>query len=207
VGHAALQWGAGDTYLTSEAMIGLPSFLAPLAMMLSLQGVEDPDRNVPVPAAAASDPEIAVSAQGAPALTVFESILRSGVRNQVRIEQRLILRVAPASPLPRQNLMAPLPDAQQAARFEEKRMGECVPVRGIVGVQALDKDRLMLVMRDRNLIGASLEKACTARDFYSGFYLEGNRDGLLCVGRDKLQSRSGANCHVSRFRQLIAPGG
>ena len=82
-------------------------------------------------------------------------------------------------------------------------MGKCVPVSGIAAVQA-DAGRLLLFMRDQRLVAASLEKACSARDFYSGFYLERTGDGLLCVERDKLHSRAGASCELSKLRQLVA---
>jgi hypothetical protein len=62
----------------------------------------------------------------------------------------------------------------------------------------------MLYLRDQRIISANLEKACSARDFYSGFYVDQNSDGLLCVDRDKLHSRTGANCEVERMRQLVA---
>lgn len=82
-------------------------------------------------------------------------------------------------------------------------MGKCVPVSGIAAVQPEAGGKLLLFMRDRRLVSASLEKACRARDFYSGFYLERTRDGMLCVDRDKLHSRSGSNCAISRMRQVV----
>ena len=87
--------------------------------------------------------------------------------------------------------------------FDERKMGKCVAVGGIAGVQIGGDDKLMLFMRDQRIVSATLEKACSARDFYSGFYIERSADGMLCVDRDKLQSRTGANCGVRRLRQLI----
>ena len=72
------------------------------------------------------------------------------------------------------------------------------------GVQIDADDRLLLFMRDRRLIGASLEKACSARDCYSGFYVDRGGDGKLCVDRDMLHSRSGSACTVRKLRELIA---
>jgi hypothetical protein len=48
-----------------------------------------------------------------------------------------------------------------------------------------------------------LNRACRARDFYSGFYVERASDGRICVDRDTLLSRSGANCKLTRIRQLV----
>ena len=59
-------------------------------------------------------------------------------------------------------------------------------------------------MRDRSVVSGLLERACRARDFYSGFYLARNVDGKLCVDRDMLLSRSGANCRLTQIRQLVA---
>lgn len=83
-------------------------------------------------------------------------------------------------------------------------MGKCVSVAGIAGVQPRRGNRLVLFMRDQRIVAADLERACSARDFYSGFYVERSEDGMLCVDRDRLQSRTGARCKLSRLRQLVA---
>ena len=121
---------------------------------------------------------------------------------QVRIEQGLVIRITPLGPT--REMFADLPQAPLATRFRERKVGKCVPVAAIAGVQIGGDDRLMLFMRDQRMIGVSLEKTCRARDFYSGFYLERNGDGQLCVDRDMIHSRSGASCSLSRLRQLIA---
>jgi hypothetical protein len=128
-------------------------------------------------------------------------------RQQVRIEQRVIIRIAPlgaGQPLdaePRWRRGDPPPPP-----VRERRIGRCLPLAGIAGAGLDRSDRLLLLMRDRRLIGADLEPACSARDFYSGFYIEPSRDGLLCVGRDMLRARSGTNCSLSGLRQLAPPG-
>lgn len=127
----------------------------------------------------------------------------SPVQHQVRIEERVIIRISPQSGVMRQSLMADLPQAAAPPRYEERKMEKCVPVSGIAGVQTGSGNRLLLYLRDHRLVTANLGKACRARDFYSGFYIERNADGLLCVDRDKLQSRAGANCEIKRMRQLV----
>ena len=121
---------------------------------------------------------------------------------QVRIEQGFVIRISPLGPT--REMFADLPQTPLATRFRERKVGRCVPVAAIAGVQIGGDDRLMLFMRDQRMIGASLEKTCRARDFYSGFYLERNGDGQLCVDRDMIHSRSGASCSLSRLRQLVA---
>ena len=127
---------------------------------------------------------------------------RAAPAQQVRIEQRTIIRITPFGVT--REMLADLPQAPLATRFRERKVGKCVAIAGIAGVQIGGDDRLMLFMRDQRMIGASLEKACRARDFYSGFYLERNSDGQLCVDRDMIHSRSGASCSLSRLRQLVA---
>ena len=133
--------------------------------------------------------------------TVADSF-RADPAEQVRIEQRLVIRIIPVGP--QREMLADLPRAPLASRFSERKIGKCLRVAGIAGVQIGSDDRLMLFMRDQRLIGASLDKACRAREFYSGFYVERSRDGKLCVDRDMIHSRSGTSCSVSRLRQLVA---
>lgn len=93
--------------------------------------------------------------------------------------------------------------APEFPRFHERKTAKCLPIASIAGVQADTPDRLLLITRNRKLIGASLDKTCRARDFYSGFYVERNEDGQLCAGRDIIHSRAGANCAVTKMRELI----
>jgi len=123
---------------------------------------------------------------------------------QVRIEQRIILRISPRPPSGRQDMIAQFPGGEAPMRIEERKMGSCLPIQGIAGVQTGQNNRLILYMRDRRVVSASLEKSCLARDFYSGFYVERSGDGNLCVKRDKIQSRAGAKCELSQLRQLVA---
>lgn len=137
----------------------------------------------------------------------FEKLLRRyepDVQNQVRIEQRVIIRVAPARGA-RQNLIANLPPGTKITmHYRERPMKRCVQMANIAGVQSGPDNRLILFMRDNHIVSAALENACRARDFYSGFYVERSDDGLLCSGRDTLQSRTGASCGVRRLAHLVA---
>jgi hypothetical protein len=127
-------------------------------------------------------------------------------QNQVRIEQHMSIRIAPqARPLtmPPRFLLDNMPRQQLAPRFVERSIGRCLSVSSISGVQPDMGSRLILFLRDRRMISAVLDRACRARDFYSGFYVERTTDGQICVDRDTLQSRSGANCKITRIRQLV----
>src|SRR5262249_44881446 len=132
---------------------------------------------------------------------------RVQAQNQVRIEQHMQIRITPLSrpmSLP-PNFVLDFPQRDAGPRLIERKIGRCLPVAAISGVQPDAGNRLILFMRDRRMVSAMLERACRARDFYSGFYVERTSDGQLCVDRDMLLSRSGVNCKLTRIRQLVEP--
>lgn len=181
------------------------ALIAPIALWLPLSGhaaIDGVDRDAanldPKFAAATADP-----GKADPNRSLLDVPYAVPTQQQVRIEQRVIVRVSPRRPVARQNLMAELPQRAVPRRYEERKMEKCVPVASVAGVQTGSGNRLLLYLRDRRIVSANLEKSCRARDFYSGFYLERNKDGKLCVDRDELQSRSGAKCEIDRMRQLV----
>lgn len=124
---------------------------------------------------------------------------------QVRIEQRMTIRITPRGSRPSSSEMFfGAPDEDIEAHFSERKIGKCLPMAGIAGVQPNGGNHLLLFMRDQRIVSAELERACRARDFYLGFYLSRTSDGRLCVDRDTLLSRSGMNCKLTRIRQLVA---
>ena len=123
---------------------------------------------------------------------------------QVRIEQHIIWRITPMPGPARDALMPVAPAPPPAPRLVERKMGKCLPMSWIAGGQPQGDSRLLLFLRDRRLVAANLEKACSAREFYSGFYVDKpNPDGRLCADRDRILSRSGARCQISSFRLLV----
>lgn len=160
--------------------------LAPLTMLLpALTGSVAPVRDVPAPV----DPLQPLDAE------------------QVSIEQRVTIRVGPRpAPMPMTPLMFDN-DPDTGPRFAERKIGKCLSIQSIAGVQPVDNGRLLLIMRDRRLVTASLRKGCQGRDFYSGFRVEKNSDGQICSGRDLLVSRGGTSCQVTGFYELVQVGG
>lgn len=148
------------------------------------------------------DPDITQPVSDSP--NPLNAIRQRQTVNQIRVEQRVVIRISPRRNPNRNSLFANLPRQSLNARYEEKKMEKCIPVSGIAGVQTGSGNQLLLFLTDRRIVKVNLEKACRARDFYSGFYVERSKDGKLCVDRDKLQSRTGANCEVDRMRQLVA---
>ena len=187
--------------------------LAPLALLLpgtvGVEGQRDlPERGatgISAPAGQLSLPPQTSPRAEALDEGLFRSIAQSfrvPAQEQVRIEQRLTIRIAPRPPaMP--DFLDELPANGFAPRVVERKIGRCLPISAIAGVQASGDNKLILFMRDRRIVSATLEKACRARDFYSGFYVDRNSDGLLCVERDELQSRSGSNCQLKSMKQLI----
>lgn len=177
--------------------MSVASFLAPVILLLS----GGPDQRADEPADLGGDFIVVVGPVVPYAFSAQP--LDSESAWQVRIEQRTTIRVSPR-PLPMQpNMFDSLPRRAVGPRFAERKIGKCLPASGIAGVQVQPDNRLLLFLRDRRMVSASLERACSARDFYSGFYVAPNADGQLCVDRDTLMSRNGNNCKLSRIRQLV----
>lgn len=180
--------------------------LAPFALLFPGKAPAEPSPPPPEPAGlsvAAAPAPFGFDPSDEPGWVLVSESFRVPPQDQVRIEQRITIRVAPHRPQVRRNLMLDLPDRAVGRKFNERRMGDCLTVINIAGVQVGENNSLVLHLRDRRMVRARLERSCRARDFYSGFYLQNSTDGRLCVDRDTLQSRSGANCKLTRFRQLI----
>ncbi|MEP3422098.1 MAG: hypothetical protein ABJN35_10220 [Erythrobacter sp.] len=139
-----------------------------------------------------------------PVASPLDAFRGGQITRQARIEQRVIIRITPRRSGVRNDLLARLPRRGLTTQYEEREMDRCLPVNTIAGVQTGNGNRLLLFLEDQRMISVNLERACRASQFYSGFYVERNEDGRLCVGRDALQSRSGAKCEVEGMRQLVA---
>lgn len=135
---------------------------------------------------------------------LLDEARRPATQNQVRIEQRVIVRVSPAPPRARTQMMADLPRRPMPRGFQEVAYGDCIAVEDIVGIQPTSDNRLLFFTTGNTVLAATLGENCVARAFYSGFYVERSEDGRLCVARDQLQSRAGASCQVAEFSRLVA---
>jgi hypothetical protein len=192
-------------------MDSLFALAAPLALLLPLVAPGGEKRDDGRRSSGASAPQCdaaAAAGDNTPVtLNPLSAWRESAIARQVRIEQRVVVRIAPQPSAVRQNMLAEMPQRPQPPRFEERGKEKCVPLDGIAGVQTGSGNRLVLYLRDRRMMSVALEKTCRARDFYAGFYVEKNKDGRLCVDRDKLQSRTGARCEVETMRQLVLADG
>lgn len=143
--------------------------------------------------------------QGAPPPVVpFDEMGREPVQHQVSIEQRVIIRIAPSVADPRLRLFGnPPPVAPPEGNLKEARLRGCLPIASIAAITPAQDNRLMILMRDRQLLSATLEKTCNPAEFYSGAYVERNADGKLCPRREQLQSRMGSKCRITAINRLV----
>lgn len=115
---------------------------------------------------------------------------------QARANQRVIIRIPPkASPVGNKK--------SEPAKYKEEKIGKCLLMDRLVGSRPGPKETLEILTRDGNVIRAYLGDGCLAREFYAGAYVERSADGKLCIDRDLLHARTGAECEVDKFRLLV----
>lgn len=121
---------------------------------------------------------------------------------QVSIHQRIIIR----TPRRARRIMRERArrDPLERPVWSERKAPRCVPLASLTGVAVSHGGDVDMMMVDGRRLRAKLDRDCPALNFYAGFYLEPNRDGLICGGRDVLRARSGAACPIARFRRLEA---
>lgn len=126
---------------------------------------------------------------------------------QVVIEQQLIIRV-PAQRSQLTNFSASRNEEQRRQEapmvWQERKAPKCVAMRNIIGMQAVQRDSIDLITRQKERLRAQLNRGCRALDFYAGFYMKGNKDGKLCEDRDEIHARSGTKCEIDKFRLMVA---
>lgn len=206
----ACQKRRGQRSEFAPLMPSLPILFAPIALLLplGLQGMGEPDRASVLDGQVhqqSREAEARVSAlplsEQAPAWSPIFDGVGPSTNEQVRIERGIILRISPAPGPARRNFTAELQNARPM-RVVERAAGDCIDSARVGGV-ADRGEHLLLFMRDRRTFAARLEKGCSPRDFYRGFYMERSEDGKICVKRDRLMSRSGAKCRVEKFSELV----
>jgi hypothetical protein len=97
---------------------------------------------------------------------------------------------------------APAPGA--ALQWKEGKGPRCVAARQILGAALSGQESVDLILRDRRRVRVKLESSCPALDYYYGFYITPDPDGMVCADRDRIRSRMGGQCEIDRFRSLEA---
>lgn len=115
---------------------------------------------------------------------------------QARSNQRVIIRIPP-KPAPATGKQS------EPIEYKEEKIGKCLLMDRLVGARPGPKESLEIMTRDGNVIRAYLGNGCLAREFYAGAYVERSSDGKLCIDRDLLHARTGAQCEIDKFRVLV----
>jgi hypothetical protein len=115
---------------------------------------------------------------------------------QVRTNERVIIRIPPKSEPASSKRSEPI-------EYKEEKIGKCLLMDRLIGSRPGPKESLEIMTRDGNLIRAYLGDGCLAREFYAGAYVERSSDGKLCIDRDLLHARTGAQCEIDKFRLLV----
>ena len=113
---------------------------------------------------------------------------------QVQIEQRAVVRIRP---VPARAVPAP------RMRWDEKKGPKCVSMNLLAGALVSSPSSIDLYIKGGLRLRAKLRKSCPSIDFYSGFYVRPNKDGLICQDRDTIHSRTGGACQIDDFKSLV----
>ena len=118
---------------------------------------------------------------------------------QLTIHQRIVIRIPRIlGGRPAQRSQPPV------LRWAEKKGPKCVPMAALEGAIITGSDSVDLMVADGTRLRAQFDDDCPALDFYSGLYVKGTPDGLICADRDSIRSRSGSVCRIDGFKRLVA---
>jgi hypothetical protein len=87
-------------------------------------------------------------------------------------------------------------------RWKEHKGPKCIPARAIAAAAVMGQDSVDLLLRDNRRLRMKLDSKCPALDYYYGFYISPDPDGMICADRDLIRSRVGGECGIDRFRLL-----
>jgi hypothetical protein len=136
-----------------------------------------------------------LSAAGGPVPAAPPSAPNEGVEiAQMTIQQRIVVRV-PLAPMP---AAPPVP-----IRWVEKKGPKCVGLSSVAGFAVRGPQVVDLFLRDGQRVRTRLEKQCSSLDLGYGFYVKPHADGRICRDRDVLHARTGGQCEVDSFSNLV----
>ena len=119
---------------------------------------------------------------------------------QVTVRERVVIRVPRMSV---RTLAAGPRPALPPITWVEKKADKCIRADALAGAAVTRPDSVDLVLVGGKRVRARFERKCAALDFYSGFYMRGTRDGMICADRDVIRARSGGECRIDNFRSLV----
>lgn len=116
--------------------------------------------------------------------------------SQVMVHEQIVIRVTHGR----------ITDPAQI-RWKEGKGPKCIPTRLVGGYAIVAPASVDFFLRDNRRIRARLDTSCPALDYYRGFYVTPNPDGMICADRDVIRSRMGGECGIDKFRTLKAKRG
>ncbi len=145
---------------------------------------------------------LAAAAGAAPATDAESNI--SIQLAQVTIERRVIIRI-PAVRSPRRAVLNPpaSPALDELPELKEVKGPKCLKVERLRGAVINTTRGVTMVTDGEERFRAHFSRMCRPADFYSGFYIEPNKDGSICAGRDALYARNGSACDIEKFSRLV----
>jgi hypothetical protein len=110
---------------------------------------------------------------------------------QLTVRERIIVRIP-----------VPMPRQKPLIEWKPTKGPKCIPAKMIAAAALSDESTVDFLLRDNRRFRAELDDGCPALDYYRGFYISPNPDGMVCADRDVLRSRMGGSCGIERFRTL-----
>ncbi|HWJ70455.1 MAG TPA: hypothetical protein VNS79_10460 [Sphingobium sp.] len=122
---------------------------------------------------------------------------------QLTIEQRVIIRIPTMRNGLRSSLMRERDETPPPApALKEMKGPKCLQLNRLRGATISAEEGVIMVVVPREQFRPHFSRACRPADFYAGFYIEPNKDGALCAGRDTLHARNGSTCEIVKFSRL-----
>jgi hypothetical protein len=78
----------------------------------------------------------------------------------------------------------------------------CIDAARIAGAEVVNARTIDVVMRGGKRWRLTLAQQCPQLGFYGGFYYQPRVRGQFCAGQDRVMSRAGGSCTVSRISEL-----
>lgn len=112
---------------------------------------------------------------------------------RVIIREQIVVRISRGGPGPA---------FAAAGDWKERKGPKCLAARTLAGAALSSVNSVDFLLRDGGRVRAKLESRCPALDYYYGFYITPNPDGMVCADRDMIRSRVGGQCGIDKFRNL-----
>lgn len=122
---------------------------------------------------------------------------------QVTIEQRVIIRIPTVRPRGERSSLTAEAAPAPPPRLRETKGPRCLPLNRIRGAVITMLNGVTMVTSQSEQFRTHFGRACRPADFYAGFYIEPNKDGAICAGRDTLHARNGSTCEIEKFSLLV----